>query len=158
MKEFWTIIQSAFFAIGGWLGYLLATVEDLVPLGRRSDGMLCALVTFVAIDYITGVMCAVNDKELSSAVGFRGICRKILIFLLVGLAAILDEHILNQPGILRTAVIFFFLANEGLSILENAAHLGLPVPEQLKAVLEQLHNRDQKSGEPEAVDGESVDE
>ena len=147
MKEFWTIIQSAFFAIGGWLGYLLATVEDLVPLGRRSDGMLCALVTFVAIDYITGVMCAVNDKELSSAVGFRGICRKILIFLLVGLAAILDEHILNQPGILRTAVIFFFLANEGLSILENAAHLGLKIPAALKEVLEQLHHRSEKSGD-----------
>ena len=111
--------------------------------------MLCALVTFVAIDYITGVMCAVNDKELSSAVGFRGICRKILIFLLVGLAAILDEHILNQPGILRTAVIFFFLANEGLSILENAAHLGLKIPAALKEVLEQLHHRSEKSGDAE---------
>ena len=88
--------------------------------------------------------------------GFRGLCRKVLIFLLVGIAQVLDEHILNQPGVLRTAVIFWAVANNGLSILENAAHLGLPVPEQLKQVLEQLHNRAKKSGEPETVIGEDI--
>lgn len=155
MKEFWTIIQSAFFAIGGWLGYLLATVEDLVPLGRGSDGLLYALVIFVAIDYITGVMCAVADKKLSSAVGFKGICRKVLIFLLVGLAHILDVQVLNETGILRTAVIFFFLSNDGLSILENAAHLGLPIPAKLKAVLEQLHHRSEKSGKEDLPEVEA---
>ena len=106
----------------------------------------------------TGVMCAIEDHKLSSAVGFRGLCRKVLTFLLVGIALVLDVHVLNQPGVLRTAVIFWAIANNGLSILENAAHLGLPVPEQLKEVLEQLHNRDQKSGEPQTVDGESLDE
>ncbi len=126
MKEFWNTIQLIFSAIGGWLGYFLG----------GCDGLLYALLVFVIIDYITGVMCAVNDKKLSSAVGFRGICRKVLIFLLVGLAHILDMQVLHQEGVLRTAVIFFFLANDGLSILENAAHLGLPVPEQLKEVLE----------------------
>ncbi len=146
MKEFWTIIQSLFFAVGAWLGYFLG----------GSDGLLYALVIFVAVDYVTGVMCAVADKKLSSAVGFRGICRKVLIFLLVGLAHILDVQILNETGILRTAVIFFFLSNDGLSILENAAHLGLPIPQALKDVLEQLHNRAEKSGEPEEAPGEVV--
>ena len=146
MKEFWTIIQSAFFAIGGWLGYFLG----------GSDGLLYALVIFVLFDYLTGVMCAIVDKKLSSAVGFKGICRKILIFLLVGLAHILDVQILHETGILRTAVIFFFLSNDGLSILENAAHLGLPIPARLKAVLEQLHDRAEKSGEPAEVEGEAV--
>ena len=148
MKEFWNTIQLIFSAIGGWLGYFLG----------GCDGLLYALLVFVIIDYITGVMCAVNDKKLSSAVGFRGLCRKVLTFLLVGIAQVLDVHVLNQPGVLRTAVIFWAIANNGLSILENAAHLGLPVPEQLKAVLEQLHNREQKSCEPKTIDGEPVDE
>ena len=117
MKEFWNLCQFLFTAAGGWLGYFLG----------GCDGLLYALVIFVAVDYVTGVMCAVADKKLSSAVGFKGICRKVLIFLLVGLAHILDVQILNETGILRTAVIFFFLSNDGLSILENAAHLGLPI-------------------------------
>ena len=148
MRDFWTMMKTAFAAVGAWLGYFLG----------GNDSLLYALLVFVIVDYITGVMCAIEDRKLSSAVGFRGLCRKVLTFLLVGIAQVLDVHVLNQPGVLRTAVIFWAIANNGLSILENAAHLGLPVPEQLKAVLEQLHNRDQKSGEPEAVDGESVDE
>ena len=132
--------------MGAWLGYFLG----------GCDGLLYALVIFVAVDYITGVMCAVSDKKLSSAVGFKGICRKVLIFLLVGLAHILDTQILNETGILRTAVIFFFLSNDGLSILENAAHLGLPIPQTLKDVLEQLHNRAEKSGDPEEAVAEKV--
>ena len=95
------------------------------------------------MDYITGVMCVIEDRKLSSAVGFRSLCRKVLPFLLVRIAQVLDVHVLNQPGVLRTAVIFWAIANNGFSILENAAHLRLPVPEQLKDVLEQLHNRDQ---------------
>ena len=134
MKEFWNVIQFVFAAVGGWLGYFLG----------GCDGLLLALVIFAAVDYITGVMCAINDKSLSSHVGFRGICRKVLIFLLVGMAHILDSQIIGSGSILRTAVIFFYLSNEGVSILENAAHLGLPVPEQLKEILEQLHNRSKK--------------
>ena len=148
MKEFWTMIQTAFFGLGAWLGYFLG----------GCDGLLYALVIFVAVDYVTGVMCAVADKKLSSAVGFKGICRKVLIFLLVGLAHILDTQILHETGILRTAVIFFVLSNDGLSILENAAHLGLPIPQALKDVLEQLHNRAEKSGEPETVIADYVGE
>ena len=134
MKEFWNTIQVIFAAIGGWLGYFLG----------GCDGLLVALVVFAAVDYITGVMCAVADKKLSSEVGFKGICRKVLIFILVGIANILDVQVIGTGSVLRTAVIFFYLSNEGVSILENAAHLGLPVPQKMKEVLEQLHNREQK--------------
>lgn len=132
MKEFWNTIQVIFTAIGGWLGYFLG----------GCDGLLIALIIFVAVDYITGVMCAVADKKLSSEVGFKGICRKVLIFLLVGIANIIDVQVIQTGSVLRTAVIFFYLSNEGVSLTENAVHLGLPVPEKLKAVLEQLHDRD----------------
>ena len=94
------------------------------------------------MDYITGVMCAIADKKLSSEVGFKGICRKVLIFLLVGIANILDVQVIGTGSVLRTAVIFFYISNEGVSLTENAAHLGLPIPERLKAVLEQLHDRE----------------
>ena len=113
------------------------------------DGLLIALVVFVVVDYITGVMCAIADKKLSSEVGFKGICRKVLIFLLVGIANILDVQVIGSGSVLRTAVIFFYISNEGVSLTENAAHLGLPIPEKLKAVLEQLHDR-----ETEGKDGD----
>ena len=134
MKEFWNTIQLIIAAIGGWLGWFLG--------GR--DGLLYTLIAFVAIDYITGVMCAINDHTLSSEVGFRGICRKVLIFLLVGIGHIIDLYVIGTGSVLRTAVIFFYISNEGVSLLENAAHLGLPIPEKLKAVLEQLHDRAEK--------------
>ena len=137
MKEFWNTIQLAFAAVGGWLGYFLG----------GCDGLLYALIAFVAIDYITGVMCAILDKTLSSEVGFKGICRKVLIFLLVGIGHIVDAQVIGSGGVLRTAVIFFYLSNEGVSLIENAAHLGLPVPDKLKAVLEQLHDRAEKGGD-----------
>jgi toxin secretion/phage lysis holin len=131
MKEFWNFIQLIFSIIGGWLGYFLG----------GCDGLLYALIAFVVIDYITGVMCAITDKTLSSEVGFKGICRKVLIFLLVGIANILDVQVIGTGSVLRTAVIFFYLSNEGISLLENAAYLGLPVPKKVKTVLEQLHDR-----------------
>ena len=93
------------------------------------------------IDYLTGVMCAFADHTLSSEVGFRGICRKVLIFLLVGMANILDVAVIGNGSVLRTAVIFFYISNEGVSLLENAGHLGLPIPQKMKDVLEQLHDR-----------------
>src|SRR3712207_5842459 len=123
MKEFWNMIQIAFTAVGGWLGYFLG----------GCDGLIIALLLFVVIDYITGVMCAVADKRLSSEVGFKGICRKVLIFMMVGIANIIDVQIIKSGSVLRTAVVFFYLSNEGLSLIENAAHLGLPVPDKLKA-------------------------
>ena len=137
MKDFWNTIQLIFAAVGGWLGYFLG----------GCDGLLYALIAFVAIDFITGVMCAISDKTLSSEVGFKGICRKVLIFLLVGIGHIVDAQVIGSGGVMRTAVIFFYLSNEGISLIENAAHLGLPIPDKLKAVLEQLHDRAEKGGD-----------
>ena len=131
----WSKIQMAIAAIGGWLGYFLGGM----------DGLMIALLVFMALDYITGVMCAVADRKLSSAVGFKGICKKVLILMLVGLAHIVDVHVVGTGSALRGAVICFYLSNEGLSLLENAAHLGLPVPEKLKNVLSQLHGREDKN-------------
>ena len=133
------MVQLVFAAVGGWLGYFLG----------GCDGLLIALVVFVVVDYVTGVMCAVSDKELSSKVGFRGICRKVLIFILVGAANILDAQVIGSGSVLRTAVIFFYLSNEGVSLLENAAHLGLPIPQKLKDVLAQIHDRAENGGDGE---------
>lgn len=137
MKEFWNTIQLIFTAVGGWLGYFLG----------GCDGLLYALIAFVVIDYITGVMCAIIDRKLSSAVGFKGIFRKVLIFLLVEIANIIDVQVIGTGAVLRTAVIFFYISNEGVSLLENAGHLGLPIPEKIKTVLEQLHDRAEKEEE-----------
>ena len=131
MKQIWKGIQIAFTALGGFLGWFLG----------GADGFLYALIAFVVIDYITGVMCAISDKSLSSEVGFRGICRKVLIFILVGVGNLLDVYILGEAGVLRTAVIFFYLSNEGVSLLENASRLGLPIQEKLKEILQQLHDK-----------------
>ena len=143
MREFtielvWAKIQTAITLLGGWLGYFVG----------GWDGMLIALVVLMALDYITGVMCAIADKKLSSSVGFKGICKKVFILMLVGVANIVDVHVVGSGSALRAAVICFYLSNEGVSILENAAHIGLPIPEKLKVVLEQLHGRtDEKKDE-----------
>ena len=138
----WAKIQVAITAIGGWIGWFLGGV----------DGMLIALSVLMALDYISGVMCAIEDKKLSSAVGFKGIMKKCLILMLVGVANILDVNVVGTGAVLRGAVICFYLSNEGLSLLENAAYLGLPVPEKLKEVLSQLHHRDEKESTPEDTD------
>ena len=140
MKEFWNGIQLVFAVIGGWLGWFLGECE----------GCMYALIAFVTADYVTGVMCAVSDKRLSSEVGFKGICRKVLIFVLVGMANILDMHVIGTGCVLRTAVLFFYISNEGVSVLENAGHLGLPIPARLLNVLEQLH----EDAEQEDIDNE----
>ena len=130
----WTKIQIAITAIGGWVGYFVGGM----------DGLLIALIVLMSLDYISGVMCAIMDKSLSSAVGFRGIAKKVLILMLVGVANILDIHVVGEGSALRGAVIAFYMSNEGLSLLENAAHIGLPVPDPLKNALAQLHGRDEK--------------
>ena len=137
----WAKIQIAITAIGGWLGYFLGGI----------DGMLIALLVLMTLDYITGVMCAIVDKKLSSAVGFKGICKKCLILMLVGVANIIDLHVVGTGSALRGAVICFYMSNEGLSLLENAAYIGLPIPDKLREILEQLHDRDKKEG----IDGQT---
>jgi len=136
MKEIWNWIQLGFAAVGGWLGWILGGL----------DGFLYALIAFVVIDYITGVMCAVVDKKLSSEVGFKGIFKKILIFAMVAVGHMLDTNILGGGSALRTAVIFFYIANEGVSLLENTARLGLPVPQKLKDVLAGSHGKSNNNG------------
>ena len=138
----WAKIQMAVAAIGGWLGYFLGGM----------DGLMIALVVFMALDYVTGLMCAVIDKKLSSTVGFKGICRKVLIFVLVGIGNLVDIHIVGTGSALRSAVICFYLSNEGLSLLENAAHIGLPIPDKMKDVLAQLHGRTEEKKDDEQED------
>ena len=134
MKEIWNWVQMALSAIGGFLGYFLGGM----------DGFLYALIAFVVIDYITGLMVAAIQKKVSSEVGFKGICKKVLIFILVGVANIVDKQIIGNGSAIRTAVIFFYLSNEGISILENTAQIGLPVPQKLRDVLEQLKGPEDK--------------
>lgn len=137
MKDVWNVAQVVFAAVGGGIGWFFGEL----------DGFFYVLLAFVVIDYLTGVMCAIADRSLSSEVGFRGIFRKVLIFVMVGAGHILDAQVIGSGDALRTAVIFFYISNEGVSLLENAAHIGLPVPEKLKEVLAQLHDREKGDGE-----------
>ena len=115
-------------AIGGFCGTLWGAL----------DGVMMALIAFIVIDYITGLMVAIVNKTLNSSVGFKGLAKKVFILLLVLIANILDVHIMGGSGVVRGVVIAFYLANEGISILENAGKLGVPYPQKLKDVLEQL--------------------
>ena len=135
MKNFIEAAQYAFAALGGAVGAVMGGF----------DGFLYALIVFVVVDYLTGVMAAVLNKKLSSEVGFHGIFKKVVIFALVAVGHIVDAYVIQNGSVIRTAVIFFYLSNEGISILENASVLGLPVPQKLKDVLEQLN--DGKEGE-----------
>ena len=138
----WAKIQAAITAIGGWIGWFLGGV----------DGMMIALIVLMVLDYISGVMCAIEDKKLSSAIGFKGICKKVLILMLVGVANIIDVHVVGTGAVLRGAVICFYLSNEGLSLLENAAYLGLPIPDKLRGILAQLHDRSKKEADNEKTE------
>ena len=139
MKTIWAWILTAFAAAGGWLGWTLGGV----------DGFLYALIAFVVADYATGVMRAVLEKRLSSAIGARGIFKKVVIFILVAIGHTLDTRLLGAGAAIRTAIIYFFIANEGVSLLENASAIGLPVPEKLKEVLLQLHSKSDDNGDAE---------
>ncbi|MEY8459024.1 phage holin family protein [Lactococcus ileimucosae] len=114
--------------VGGFIGSIFGEL----------DGVLYALLIFLVIDYITGVMAAVVEKKLSSSIGFKGIFKKIVLVFLVSVAHIIDTNILKYGGVIRTTVIFFYLSNEGLSILENAVRIGLPIPEKLKELLKHI--------------------
>lgn len=128
MRDVTSTMQYVFAAMGGAIGAVLGGF----------DGFLYALIVFVAVDYVTGVMVGILNKELSSRIGFRGIFKKVVIFCLVAVAHIIDTRVIQNGSVLRTAVVFFYLSNEGISILENAAQIGLPIPKKLKDVLEQI--------------------
>ena len=140
----WTKVQIAITAIGGWVGYFVGGM----------DGMLIALIVLMSLDYISGVMCAIVDRKLSSAIGFRGICKKVLILMLVGVANIVDLHVVGTGSALRGAVICFYMSNEALSLFENAAHIGLPIPDKLREALAQLHGRKDEDDTTNTGDGD----
>lgn len=134
MKNIINIIQLLFTALGGYLGWFLGGF----------DGFMYALIAFVVIDYLTGLMVAVLEKKLSSEIGFRGIFKKVLIFVLVGIGHIIDVNVIQNGSVIRTAVIFFYLSNEGISVLENSAKIGLPIPKKLKDVLKQINKEEEE--------------
>lgn len=135
MKETWNMIQIGIGVIGGFFGWFLGDV----------DGLLYALLVFACVDYITGVLRAIVEKKLSSQVGMKGIAKKVMMFLLVGIAHILDVEVIGTGSVLRDAVIFFYLSNEGISLLENGAAIGLPIPNKLRSILAQLHDKAEES-------------
>lgn len=124
----WQIIKGVFVAIGGWLAWFFGGF----------DGVLIALCAFAVLDYLTGVIAAIAEKNVDSRIGFKGIAKKVIMFLVVGAAAILDAYVLGGNSPIREIVIVFYIANEGISIIENSARLGLPIPQKLIDVLEQL--------------------
>lgn len=132
MKDVANMMQYIFASLGGAIGAVMGGF----------DGFLYALIVVVGVDYVTGVMAGILNKELSSRIGFRGIFKKIVIFCLVAVSHIIDAYVIGDGSVLRTAVIFFYLSNEGISILENAAHVGLPIPKKLKEMLEQIKEED----------------
>ena len=142
MRTIWNMSHTLFTTLGGIVGWFLGGI----------DGFLLALITLVIIDYTTGVIAAYTTGQLSSSVGFKGIARKVMIFALIGLAHILDVHVLGEGGVLRTATIFFYLANEGLSITENAALIGLPIPDKLRGALAAISARSDKTSRESVSD------
>ncbi|MDF2820173.1 MAG: holin [Clostridiales bacterium] len=132
MDKIIKLLQGGAVAIGGALGYILGGF----------DGLLWALLAFVILDYVTGVLVAIARKELSSEIGFIGISKKVFIFILVAIANIIDVNILGTGSAVRTATILFYCSNEGISILENAINLGLKVPKKLRDILIQINNDD----------------
>ena len=131
MSKIQIIIDSIAGAVGAVLGFMYGEVT----------GLFWALIAFMALDYITGVIVAVIEKRLSSEVGFRGLAKKFLILVFVAVGHIADTYILGGTPAAMSAVMLFYMANEGISIIENAAALGLPVPKKLTSIMEQIRNK-----------------
>ena len=132
-------IRIAIVTIGGFIGGIMGGF----------DGLIYSLIAFVLIDYLTGVMAAIVDRQLSSEIGFKGIFKKVSIFMLVAVGHIIDSKLLGTGTALRTAIILFYSSNEGISILENATRMGLPIPKKIKSVLEQLKKDSEEDEHPE---------
>lgn len=141
--------RAIFALIGGWVGWFFGGL----------DGLMYAMLVFILMDYITGVIAAAVKRELSSEVGAKGIAKKVGELILVGVGNVLDRQILQHGAAMRTLVIFFYVANEGLSILENLGRIGVPYPKQLKDFLKKLkedNNKkkdDKKTEKKEDTDG-----
>lgn len=131
------IIKTASGAVGAVVGFLYGEI----------NGLFIAIIALMALDYITGILCAVSTKTLSSEVGFKGLVKKLMILVIIAVAHLVDAYIIGTGSALMSAVILFFAANEAISIIENAAALGLPVPKKLRDVLEQIRNKENESKE-----------
>lgn len=128
MENIITYGKVAITVIGAVVGGLIGEI----------NGMMIALLVFMAIDYITGVIIAIDGKALSSEVGFKGLLRKATILLVVIVANVVDAYVIGAGAAVRSAAIAFYLANEGISILENTTLLGVPYPDKLRDILIQL--------------------
>ena len=132
MRAIWIAIQSGLATIGSAAATFLG----------GWDGIVFALIIFVAVDYLTGVIRAAYEKKLASRICWRGAVKKAMTFVIVGVGHTIDAHIIGGGTFVRDAVILFFIGSEGISLLENAAVIGLPLPPKLKAILAQLHERE----------------
>ena len=137
MSKIQIIIDSIAGAVGAVLGFMYGEV----------NGLFWALIAFMALDYITGVIVAIIEKRLSSEVGFRGLAKKFLILVFVAVGHIADTYILGGTPAAMSAVMLFYIANEGISIIENAAALGLPVPKKITGLMEQIRNKSESEEE-----------
>ena len=137
MSKIQIIIDSIAGAVGAVLGFMYGEVS----------GLFWALIAFMALDYVTGVIVAIIEKRLSSEVGFRGLAKKFLILVFVAVGHIVDTYILGGTPAAMSAVMLFYIANEGISIIENAAALGLPVPKKLTSIMEQIKNKSESEEE-----------
>lgn len=141
MKNVIGVIKTAIIAFGAAVGAFIG----------RADGLLIALISLCVADYITGVIAAAVNHRLNSAVGFRGIAKKLFMFALVGVGNVIDVNALAGTAVLRSAIICFYLANEALSIIENAGEIGLPVPKKLKLLLDNLKEKSEKEDQQKSV-------
>ena len=128
MDKFKDLVKIFFTIFGSLIGFFLG---DL-------DIFIYSLTAFVICDYISGIIRAGFERKLSSKIGFKGILKKIMIFIIVGIANICDKSLIKNEPMIRNAIIFFYIAKEGLSILENALAMDLPIPKKLKILLEQF--------------------
>ena len=126
--RFDTIIKTTSGAIGAVIGFLYGEIT----------GLFIAIIALMVLDYVTGILCGIAAKALSSETGFRGLVKKLMVLVIIAVGHLIDTYIIGTGSALMTAVILFFAANEGISILENAAKLGLPIPKKLRDILEQL--------------------
>ena len=123
---------------------IMAAVCTLISfLFGNMEGMLIALIALIILDYISGVIAAAVEKRLSSAVGAKGIAKKIFMLLIVALANIVDINVIGDGHVLKTVTVVFYICNECISLIENAGRIGVPVPKKLLDVLEQLKNKDE---------------
>ncbi|MBR4306131.1 MAG: phage holin family protein [Ruminiclostridium sp.] len=137
MTRIQIIIDGIAGAIGAVIGFLYGEVT----------GLFWALIAFMAMDYVSGVIIAVVNRRLSSETGFKGLAKKLFILCFVAMGHIIDAYIIGGSSVAMTAVILFYIANEGISLLENASLLGLPVPSKIKNVLQQIKKKGEYDGE-----------